>query len=514
MLSLELLSCEPKNYCMKLLFALFIGFAAFGQINVHLEDFNSGIGSWIAVENGDASNQWTSTSNMMQIDGVVVGADDDWLISPAIDLDAQEDEHFLFDYKDVNTGLLLELYYSIDYNGGGTAGDVNAANWTNIPLSLLDLETIPCFTTTLQRHPAIDISAINGTSVYFAFKAQATGGVGKQYQIDNVHIEAEYYGSVLSFINSGGGCEALKTEIHDVIVNQSKVQYTSTTYDLWDAILHTDKKLNDAGNAFIVWDMFTDVPSGADVYEFDHCNDRDAGSCPGGEGQCYNREHTFPQSWWGGGQTAADTQRVDIHHVVPSDRSLNTSKSNNPPGIVTTAVTTGSNGFKVGFNPSYPCSSAMYYEPIDEYKGDYARMYLYVGTRYEHNMVLWSTISTEGDCAMSGDPYTCYEPWLLNLLLEWHNADPVSSKEIDRNNAIYAIQGNRNPYIDNPNWVTLIWGDGTNPCDVGLDELNNSEKELVKMVDLMGRETKFTPNTPLIYIYSDGTTERVFKLEE
>ena len=497
---------------MKLILSLLVGFSAFGQLNVHLEDFNAGIGTWTTVENGDASNQWASTNNLMQIDGAIIGGDEDWLISPSINLDAQTDEHFLFDYNDINDGILIELFYSTDYNGGGTAGDVTSATWTNIPLNVLDLESISCFTTLLQRHPAIDISGINGTTVYFAFKAVTLNGIAKQYQIDNIHIEAEYYGAVTSFINNGGGCEALKTEIHDVIVNQSKVQYTSSTYDLWDAILHTDRRLNDAGNSSIVWDMFTDVPSGAEVYEFDHCTDRDGGSCPGGEGQCYNREHTFPQSWWGGGQTAADTQRVDIHHVVPSDRSLNTTKSNNPPGIVTVPTTTGSNGFKVGLNPSYPCSGN-YYEPIDEYKGDYARMYLYFGTRYEHNMILWSTITAEGDCAMSGDPYTCYEPWLLNLLLEWHNDDPVSQKEIDRNNAIYAIQGNRNPYIDNPQWVTLIWGDGTNPCDLGVYEITNPNKLLIKIVDLMGRETEYKPNTPLLYIYSDGSVERVFKID-
>lgn len=499
---------------MKLILALLIGFSAYSQTNVHLEDFNSGIGTWTSFENGDPTSQWTSTGNSMQINGVASVNDEDWLISPSINLNAQTNEYLLFDYNDINTGAIIELLYSTDYSGSGIAIDIVSATWINLQLNLIDLEDVSCFTTLLQRHPSIDIGGINGTSVYFAFRAKTTNGIGKQYQIDNVHIEADYYDSVTTFINNGGGgCEALKTEIHDLIVYQTIIQYTASSYDLWDAILNTDKRLNDAGSSIIVWDMFTDIPTGAEVYEFDHCADRDGGSCPGGEGQCYNREHTFPQSWWGGGQTPADTQRVDLHHVVPSDRSLNSSKSNNPPGIVTVPTTTGSNGFKVGLNPAYPCTSN-YYEPIDEYKGDYARMYLYVGTRYEHNMVAWSTISTEGDCAMSGDPYTCYEPWLLDLLLQWHNADPVSTKEIDRNNAIYAIQGNRNPYVDNPQWVALIWGDGTNPCDLGLNESTNTKKELVKIVDLTGRQTKFIPNTPLIYIYADGTTEKVFKLEE
>ena len=71
-----------------LLPALIMGLYSFGQTNIHLEDFNSGIGTWSAVEVGDASNQWTSTNNLMQIDGAVVGGDEDWLISPSINLDA------------------------------------------------------------------------------------------------------------------------------------------------------------------------------------------------------------------------------------------------------------------------------------------------------------------------------------------------------------------------------------------------------------------------------------------
>ena len=436
---------------------------SFSQVSVHNSDFASGIGTWTAIDNGDATNLWIATSGLMQIDGTGGTNDEDWLISPSINMNAQEAEYFMFDYNDLNDGNLLELYYSTDYNGGGTSGDLNSANWINIPLKLIDINSVVCFTTLLQRHPAIDISTIKGTA-----------STARQYQIDNVRIEAEYYGSIVTAVNSGLRCADLKTTIHDVIVNQTKIQYTSSNYDIWDAILHLDTRMNDAGNAIIVWDMFTDMPSTTGEFEFDHCDNRDGGSCPGGEGVCYNREHTFPQSWWGGGQLAADTQYVDIHHIVAADRSLNTAKSNNPPGVVTSAFSTGSNGFKVGANPSYPCASMTYFEPIDEYKGDYARIYLYFATRYEHNMVAWSAIANEGDCAMSGNAYPAYEPWLVDVLLTWHAADPVSLKEINRNNAVYAIQGNRNAFIDHPEWVEYVWGDSQGN---GCSDVNVSEKD-------------------------------------
>lgn len=507
-----------KNYTkFTALAAFFLSLNASAQLNVYSEDFAGGIGAWSAVDVNDASSVWAAAGGYMEINGAGGSDDEDWLISPAINMDAQTDEYFLFDYNDVNDGNLIELYFSTNYNGGGTPADVASASWTALPLDVLDLNAISCFTNLFQRHPAIDVSGINGSSVYFGFKFTSTGGAARQYQIDNVHIEAEYYNSIHASVAAGVRCAQLKTEIHDIIVNQTKVQYTSTNFDIWDSQLQTDHRMNDAGTAMIVWDMFTDIPSGTGEFEFDHCLNRDQGSCPGGEGICYNREHTFPQSWWGGGQTAADTQFVDLHHIVPADRSLNTAKSNNPPGVVTTPTTTGSNGLKVGFNPSYPCPSATYWEPIDEYKGDYARIFLYFATRYEHNMTAWSTIAAGGDCAMNGDPFTSYEPWLVQVLLDWNAADPVSQKEIDRNNAIFAMQGNRNPYVDNPEWIELIWGDvAGNPCaTIGIDEVDantalnvypnpsadgiftvdvEDEIKHIELVDLAGRTIQIETN--------------------
>lgn len=438
------------------------------QVVVHLENFNSGIGTWTAVNVADAGNVWTPTSGYMQMNGIGGSNDEDWLISPSINMDAQGNEYFMFDYYDTGAGNLIEVYYSANYNNGGTAADVSSATWTLIPLRILDMNAISCVSTgVFQRHPAIDVSGITGTSVYFAFKYTGTSALAKQYQIDNVRILGDYYAN----LSGTTSCAPLKQELHDLIVNQpDRIRYTSSTlYDVWDAFLHTDTRLNDAGTATIVWDMFTDMPNTTGEFEFDHCANRDGGSCPGGEGICYNREHSFPKSWWGGGTTLSDTIYTDLHHIYPSDRQMNIIKSNYPPGNVLSSTSTGSNGFTMGTNSTYPCTPTSgaknYFEPIDEYKGDYARTYFYVVTRYQHNMAAWQTINGEGACFMDGTTYPSIQGWALQTLLEWHAADPVSQKEIDHNNAVYAIQGNRNPYIDDSGLVYLVWGDafGT-PC--------------------------------------------------
>ena len=455
---------------LKKLFALLLFLYSnllFSQVTIHQENFNTGIGTWSAVNVNDATDVWSPVSGYMQINGIGGSNDEDWLVSPSINMDAQTDEFFLFDYNDVNPGNLIELFYSTNYNNGGTAADVALATWTNIPLKVIDMNATTCMTTIFQRHPAIDIGAITGTSVYFAFKYTGTTATARQYQIDNVHIDASYFANLTPGIN----CAALKDELHSLIATQTdRISYTSSTqYDVWDAILHTDTRTNDAGTATIVWDMFTDFPTTTGEFEFDHCANRDQGSCPGGEGNCYNREHTFPKSWWGGGTSSSDSIYTDMHHIYASDRALNTSKSNYPPGNVITPVTTGTNGVMFGANGTYPCTpttgSKKYFEPIDEYKGDYARTFFYVVTRYQHRMNSWKPLNSQGNCFMDGTAYPSIQNWALQTLLQWHAADPVSQKEIDHNKAVYAIQGNWNPFIFEPNFVFLIWGDATGtPC--------------------------------------------------
>ncbi len=190
-----------------------------------------------------------------------------------------------------------------------------------------------------------------------------------------------------------------------------------------------------------VWDMYSmDENGNANYYFYFNGNDE----CGGyhGEGDCYNREHSVPQSWMGAGKSYA---RADLFVVIPSDGYVNGRRSNHPYGENNGSSFTSTNGSKVR-NCTYSGYSGKCFEPIDCFKGDFARAYFYVVTRY--NVSDWGGASFQGDG---------FSDWTLQMLLEWHYADPVSQKEIDKNNAVYEIQHNRNPYIDHPEWVASVF---------------------------------------------------------
>ncbi len=448
-------------------------------ILVHQETFDdcSSV-SWTAVDISDNTDVWNCNSdgaggNYYQINGYGGSTDEDWLISPPINLNAQTNEYLTFQYFDIYNGNDIELKYSTDYDGSGSTAGISNATWTSIPLDLLlDISTDFNCTSNFLHYPAIDISGISGDAVYFAFHYTSSAPLSAEWvRIDEIKIEADYYAGIEAEIAGGTSCASLKTALHSLIRGHNVIPYTDTDFDTWDALIHTDNRWNDAGTTRIVWDMLSDNPNGSEAYEYNHCDNRDTGGGGSGEGIAYNREHAFPKSWWGGGTTfPQDTQNFDVHQLTPADKYMNTQKSNYPPGIVTTPSFTGSNGTKVGDGNLSSCSID-YFEPIDEYKGDWARMYFYVATRYESQITGWapSTTTTVDDCALADDSHLVFEPWLLSLLIDWHNGDPVSTKEINRNNAVYSIQGNRNPFIDHPEYVGLIWGDNTSTCS----ELSN-----------------------------------------
>lgn len=228
----------------------------------------------------------------------------------------------------------------------------------------------------------------------------------------------------------------LKTALYNIIKG-----HTQRSYDnLWTDFESTDKKTNGK-----VWDMYSDNPNGTPPYEYTFITDQ-CGNY-GSENDCYNREHSMPKSWFNDGTP----MYTDLFHLYPTDGYVNGKRSNYPFGQVGSASWTSMNGSKLGTS-SYPGYSGIVFEPIDDYKGDFARTYFYMATRYENVVSNWS------NTILSGNNTTVYVTWAVNLLLEWHVADPVSQKEIDRNNAIYQIQHNRNPYIDFPEWVHSIWG--------------------------------------------------------
>lgn len=170
-----------------------------------------------------------------------------------------------------------------------------------------------------------------------------------------------------------------------------------------------------------------------------------------------NKEHCCPQSWWGGGSSSDSYS--DLFNVMPSDSEANNRKSNFPVGVVGSKVTYSNPCMKVGPSAGNGYSDNVF-EPCDEYKGDFARVYLYVATCYDQSA--WgSKASVASTCAFVKEAYPTIKKDFLALLLRWHRQDPVSEWEIARNERVYKYQHNRNPFIDYPQLAEYIWGDST-----------------------------------------------------
>ena len=247
---------------------------------------------------------------------------------------------------------------------------------------------------------------------------------------------------------AGLTCAALKTKLKNRISDSTNV--LSYTPGVWNAFATTDVHRNDANTANVIWDMYSDNPTGAEAFYFTQGTDQCGAYSV--QGDCYNREHSFPQSWFGAGTLPMFT---DLNHVFATDGFTNAKHDNNPYSEVGTASWTSTNGCKLG-NNIFPGFTGTVFEPRNEYKGDFARAMLYMVTRYEDDMVAWKN-NGNADDILSGNTYPSLDNWYIKLCYKWHLQDPVSAKEIARNDAIYALQKNRNPYIDHPEFVAIVW---------------------------------------------------------
>ena len=214
-----------------------------------------------------------------------------------------------------------------------------------------------------------------------------------------------------------------------------------------------------AGKAGKLWDMY----GACSFTAGDECGNYS------GECDCYNREHSIPKSWWGGGK---NNMYSDIFHLVPTDGYVNNRRSNYAFGVVSGSPKYEYNGCKLGspasvstdkstiLGTSATCSANPVFEPKDDYKGDFARGYLGMIAKYSNS----SYSITSGDGGQIFEAFQTTSHFGLTkygvvLLMKWHREDPVSRKEIDRNNGIQATQGNRNPFIDYPYLAEYIWGE-------------------------------------------------------
>ena len=195
-----------------------------------------------------------------------------------------------------------------------------------------------------------------------------------------------------------------------------------------------------------IWDMYSNITS--------YTPGNTGGNSKEGAG--YNREHSFPASWFGD----KNPMKSDLNHVYPTDAFINNMRSNMPFGETKNPTKTSANGFSKVGPCSYPGYSGKVFEPNDEYKGDFARTYFYMVTCYEEKLSDWykNNSSTPVTAVLDGKAYPGLKAWQLEMLMKWAKNDPVSEKEIARNNAVYEYQTNRNPFIDYPGLEEYIWG--------------------------------------------------------
>lgn len=252
----------------------------------------------------------------------------------------------------------------------------------------------------------------------------------------NAQIPNGYYNAA-----DGKTGDELKVALHNIIKGHTTVSYSN----LWNAFWSTDNK----GNS-IVWDMYSDNPNGTPPYTY-YLGQGQCGSYDE-EGDCYNREHSWPQSWFNS-QTIPSS---DLHHIFPTDGFVNAQRGNNAFGEVQSASWTSQNGSKLGNCKSSLGYSGTVFEPIDAYKGDFARALMYMSVRY------YSEDSNWGSSGMTNKSELL--PWAIAMLMNWNEQDPVSQKEINRNNAIYTdYQHNRNPFVDHPEYARMIWDENWQP---------------------------------------------------
>lgn len=235
------------------------------------------------------------------------------------------------------------------------------------------------------------------------------------------------------------GRQALKEALFGIINQHKQLEYK----ELWTAYEKTDTD----GNGHII-DMYNDCDF---EYQTDQCGSGSSGDLQN-QCKCYNREHSMPKSWFNDGYP----MYTDLFHLYPVSGYVNSRRSNYPFGEVGNAKFTSTAGSKLG-ECDFPGYSGTVFEPVDEYKGDFARTYFYMATCYHNRIASWKSDMLAGN---NEDDFTA---WSKEMLLKWHKEDPVSEKETERNEAVYQIQGNRNPFIDHPEMVEKIWGDDLTP---------------------------------------------------
>lgn len=265
---------------------------------------------------------------------------------------------------------------------------------------------------------------------------------------------AGYYSSV-----NAGSASTLRSTLHAVIDDHTRLPYTATTTDTWNVLELADQYANNANQILDVYlnATYTKV---------------------GGGNTNYNREHTWPSSYGFPNDGNNVYPYTDCHHLFLVNDAYNTSRGNNPyrncPSGCTEKVTQVNNG-EGGGSGIYPGNSNWRtgsgatgtWETWNDRRGDVARALMYMDVRYEGgthgitgaaepNLILTDNEALIASSSTGSNLSTAYMG-LLSVLLQWHAQDPVDAKEMARNDAVFQFQGNRNPFIDHPEWAQCLF---------------------------------------------------------
>ncbi len=303
-------------------------------------------------------------------------------------------------------------------------------------------------------------------------------------------IPAGYYDTV-----DETNATTLRTTLHAAIDDHTRIPYTSSATDTWNVLESADQDPLDSGRVL-------------DVYMNESYIKHGAGNTD------YNREHSWPKSYGFPNDGSSNYPYTDCHHLFISNDSRNSSRSNKPYGTAggsgTEYVTVFYNGVGGG-SGVYPgwsnWADTTYWETWMDRRGDVARAMFYMDVRYEGgshggtghsepDLILTDNLTLIENSNTGSNESVAYMG-MLAVLLQWHADDPVDAKEQARNDAVYAHQGNRNPFIDHPEWVDCLFndtcgggGDTTPPAaptgltatggdgTVGLDWADNGEGDL------------------------------------
>lgn len=228
----------------------------------------------------------------------------------------------------------------------------------------------------------------------------------------------------------------LKSAMKDIISQADVLAYGSGQGKTWFGFYQTDRMANDQ-----VRDRYSN-----EQFFFSTANPYSAVSG-------MNIEHAVANSWWNHTKNQA---YKDLHHLMPCESRINSSKGNFGMGRVTTVKNTNQ-CTKVGTGPGADGETISLWEPADKWKGDFARVYFYMVTCYSD--LSWTS---ESKNSISTSDWRTLLPWAYELYLQWSRQDPVDDIERARNEAVYTIQGNRNPFIDFPELAEHIWGNKAN----------------------------------------------------